>query len=443
MRMIWPVILSGGSGTRLWPLSRLETPKQLLPLVGDLTMIQATAARTADATRFHAPIIVANETHREVIGAQMAAEGIAAGELLLEPAGRNTAPAIAMAAHRVVAQDPAGLMLIMPSDHVITDGAAFLAAVERLVPFVSEGWLATFGIRATGPETGYGYIRLGNRLGAGVHAVRSFVEKPDRETAEAYLASGDYAWNGGIFLMRADRYLASLATNAPAIATAIDTAMAGARVDGHVVRPDAAAFAACPSDSIDYAVMERDDRVAVAPVDMGWSDIGSWDALWEIADRDGDGNAVRGDVILVDTVNSLIRSDGPLVSVIGLDGVSVVASRDSVMIAARGRGQDVKKIVDALAAGQRREHIDAARRDHGWGTDEVLTRADGVVVRLLTVAVGRSLVTAAAQITLICGAARLDATDLAVGAPVAADAGSHIAAVGDQPARLIAIETRS
>ena len=438
--MIWPVILSGGSGTRLWPLSRLETPKQLLPLVGDITMIQATAARTADGARFHAPIVVANEAHRRVIDEQMASQGLAAGELLLEPAGRNTAPAIAMAAHRIVAQDAAGLMLIMPSDHVIVDAAAFLAAVERLVPFVRDGWLATFGIRATGPETGYGYIRLGDRLGAGVHAVRSFVEKPDRATAEAYLASGDYAWNGGIFLMRADRYLASLAANAPAIAAAIETAMAGAAVDGNVVRPDAAAFAACPSDSIDYAVMERDDRVAVAPVDMGWSDIGSWDALWEIAERDAAGNAVRGDVILIDTVNSLVRSDGPLVSVIGLDGVSVVASRDSVMIAARGRGQDVKKIVDALAADGRREHVDAARRDHGWGTAEVLTRADGAVVRLLTVEPGRTMVADAGSLTLIAGDARLDGAELTAGMPVVVVAGARVAATGDQPARLVAIE---
>ncbi|MDO9486789.1 MAG: mannose-1-phosphate guanylyltransferase/mannose-6-phosphate isomerase [Sphingomonadaceae bacterium] len=441
--MIWPVILSGGSGTRLWPLSRLETPKQLLPLVGDLTMIQATAARTADAARFHAPIIVANESHRRVIDEQMAAEGIAAGELLLEPAGRNTAPAIAMAAHRIVARDAAGLMLIMPSDHVIIDAAAFLAAIERLVPFVRDGWLATFGIRATRPETGYGYIRLGDRLGAGVHAVRSFVEKPDRATAEAYLASGDYAWNGGIFLMRADRYLAALAANAPAIAAAIDTAMAGATVDGHVVRPDPAAFAACPSDSIDYAVMERDDRVAVAPVDMGWSDIGSWDALWEIAERDADGNAVRGDAVLVDTTNSLIRSDGPLVSVIGLDGVSVVASRDSVMIAARGRGQDVKKIVDALAADGRREHIDAARRDHGWGTEEVLTRAEAMVVRMLTIEPGRVMVASAARLTQIEGAARADEAELTAGVQVAVDAGARVTALGDQPARLIAIKVKS
>jgi mannose-1-phosphate guanylyltransferase len=413
--MIWPVILSGGSGTRLWPLSRLERPKQLLPLVGAQTMIQATAARTADPARFRPPVVVANEAHREAIAEQLTQAGTPPGALLLEPAGRNTAPAIALAAHRVAAADPVGVMLVMPSDHVIADGEAFLRAVATLLPFVNDGWLATFGIRATAPETGYGYIQFADRLGDGVHAVRRFVEKPDRATAEAYVASGDYAWNGGIFLLRADRYLAALEAHAPTIAEASAAAMRGATVDGTVVRPDAAAFARCPSDSIDYAVMEHDDRIAVAPVDMGWSDIGSWDALWEIAERDGSGNAVQGDAILVDARDCLVRSDGPLVSLVGTEGLTVVAGRDAVMVAARGRGQDVKKIVDRLAADARSEHVAAAALDRAWGREVRLTRTAETEVHLLTIEPGGTVEVEAASLTLLTGDARLDGSPLRVG----------------------------
>lgn len=435
--MIWPVILSGGAGTRLWPLSRHERPKQLLPLAGAQTMIQATAARTADPARFHAPIVVANEAHRAAIVDQLGAVGAAPEALLLEPAGRNTAPAIALAAHRIVARDPAGVMLVMPSDHVIGDSTACLRAVETLLPHVEAGWLATFGIRATAPETGYGYIQFADRLGDGVHAVRRFVEKPDRATAEAYLASGDYAWNGGIFLMRADRYLAALATHAPKIAAAVEAAMTGATTEGAAVRPDPAAFAASPSDSIDYAVMEHDDRIAVAPVDMGWSDIGSWDALWDIADRDADGNAVQGDAIVVGARDCLVRSDGPLVSLVGVDGLTVVAGRDAVMVAARGHGQDVKKIVDRLAADGRREHIDAPSLDRAWGREELLTRAGGAEVRLLTLEPGCE-VAADGQLTLLSGSATAGGTALTVGAAVMSS--GVVRNTGATPAALLALK---
>lgn len=442
--MIWPVILSGGSGTRLWPLSRLERPKQLLTLAGERTMIQATAMRTADRERFRAPIVVANEAHREAIAEQLGDVDVAPAALLLEPAGRNTAPAIALAAHHVAAVDAEGVMLVMPSDHVIANNPAFLAAVDAALPFVREGWLATFGIRAAAPETGYGYIRLGDALGDGVRRVERFVEKPDRATAEAYVASGDYAWNGGIFLMRADRYLAALAANAAPIHLAVAEAMRAATSDANVIRPDAEAFARCPSDSIDYAVMERDDRVAVVPVDMGWSDIGSWDALWDVAGRDAKGNAVEGDAILVDSGDCLVRSDGPLVSLVGVTGLTVVAGRDAVMIAGRGRGQDVKKIVDRLAADGRREHVAAARLDRPWGREDVLARLDGAEVRLLTLDPGAELRRPeATHLTLMAGTAEVSeggvVRSLVRGVQVDVPTDAVIRCRGGAPASLLAV----
>ncbi len=433
--MIWPVILSGGSGTRLWPMSRLRTPKQLLPIAGTDTMIQATVSRTGDRSRFHAPIIVANAAHRRAIIAQLDAAGIDSGELILEPAGRNTAPAIALAARRVVALDPQGMMLVMPSDHVIGDVPAFHAAIERLTPLVADGWLATFGIRASSPETGYGYIKLGERLAEGVNAVERFVEKPDYDTAQAYVASGGYTWNGGIFLMRADRYLAALARFAPGIDAAVAEAIAGAKLEGRVLRPDAEAFGRCPSDSIDYAVMERDDRVAVAPVDIGWSDIGSWDALFDIAEHDENGNAVRGDAIVVDSHDCLVRSAGPLVSLVGVSGLTVVAEHDSVLIAARGRGQDVKKIVDRLAAADRREHVDAARETHGWGSEMHLMPG----VRIVTMDAGASFTAVSARVTLLSGEVSLDGRPLVRGEQVSVEAGQQLSCDADTPSQFLAI----
>jgi mannose-1-phosphate guanylyltransferase/mannose-1-phosphate guanylyltransferase/mannose-6-phosphate isomerase len=352
-REITPVILSGGSGTRLWPLSRTGRPKQLLSLTDEATMLQLTALRTADPARFAAPLIVANAAHADQIGAQLAAIGMPAARLILEPVARNTAPAIALAAH---ALDPAALMLVMPSDHVIADTAAFRAAIEAAAPLVEQGWLATFGITPDAPETGYGYIRAGEAIGAGIHKVDRFVEKPDRATAERYLAEGRYAWNGGIFLFRADAFLAAIEHHAPAIAIAARDAFERGResADGLHFYPDAAAFATAPSDSVDYAVMEKSDRVAVAPVEMGWSDVGSWDALHGIAAKDGAGNLHHGEVLAIDTSNCLIRSDGPLVAAIGVSDLIVIATGDAVLIIPRGSSQDVKRAVEAL---KRQGHV--------------------------------------------------------------------------------------
>jgi mannose-1-phosphate guanylyltransferase/mannose-1-phosphate guanylyltransferase/mannose-6-phosphate isomerase len=344
-RRITPVILSGGSGTRLWPLSRTGRPKQLLSLTDEATMLQLTAVRTADPDRFETPIVVANAAHAGIIEDQLAATGQSGASLILEPSARNTAPAIALAA---LASDPDALLLVMPSDHVIADGNAFRAAIDAAQPVVEQGWLATFGITPDQPETGYGYIERGEEIAPGVHRVTAFVEKPDRATAERYLASGRYSWNGGIFLFSARAYLDALEAHAPAIAASAHAAMSAARREGKRLFPHAEAFAASPSDSIDYAVMEKAGKVAVVPVEMGWSDVGSWDALHAIANCDEAGNAHHGEVLAIDTSNCLIRSDGPLVAAVGVKDLIIIATGDAILIMPRGSSQEVKRAVEAL-----------------------------------------------------------------------------------------------
>ncbi|RIA35550.1 mannose-1-phosphate guanylyltransferase/mannose-1-phosphate guanylyltransferase/mannose-6-phosphate isomerase [Hephaestia caeni] len=341
-----PVILSGGSGTRLWPMSRPECPKQLLALTADETMLQLTVRRTQDAAHFDAPIVVANAHHADQVEAQLGAVGASAQALVLEPAGRNTAPAIALAA--LAAGGGPAPLLVMPSDHVITDVAAFHRAIEAALPLVNDGWLVTFGITPDAPETGYGWIAQGQAIVPGVHRVERFVEKPPRDRAEAMLAAGGHYWNGGIFLFRADMFLGALAVHAPDMLAACRQAMDRAARVGSRIMPDTEAFAACPADSIDYAVMEKADRVAVVPVSMGWSDVGSWDALHLLSECDGAGNAHRGTVLSIDSTNCLVRSDGPRIALVGVEDLIVVASGDDVLIVPRGRSQDVKKLIEAM-----------------------------------------------------------------------------------------------
>ena len=336
---ITPVILSGGAGTRLWPMSRAEQPKQFLPLTAADTMFELTLARVRDAACFDPPIIVAGAGHAALVDAQLAASGVAAAAVILEPCARNTAPAIALAA---LAAEPQAALLIMPSDHVITDQAAFDRAIAAALPMLDDGWFVTFGITPTGPETGYGYIAVGDVLGGGVHKVSRFVEKPNAARAADMIASGDHVWNGGIFLFRADMLLGALAVHAPEMLAAAQSAMAGARRDGLHIHPDADAFAASPADSIDYAVMEKADRVAVVPVSMGWSDVGSWDALYEL------GGASNGGGVAIDVADCLIRSDGIRIHAVGISDLIIVASGNDILILPRGQSQRVKDVVTAI-----------------------------------------------------------------------------------------------
>lgn len=343
---IIPVILSGGAGSRLWPMSRPEMPKQMLPLTTNHTMFQLTAQRTHNHERFDAPIIVANAMHGDIVAAQLRAVAVSPQAILLETIGRNTAPAIALAA--IAAGGGDAPMLVMPSDHVITDVDAFHAAIQRALPLVRDHWLITFGIDPLSPETGYGWIKSGPEISLGVHEVAHFVEKPPLDRAEAMLAAGNHYWNGGIFLFRADAYLAALGIFEPAMLAAARRAMSLATRDGNRVTPDAEAFAASPSQSIDYAVMEKADRVAVVPVSMGWSDVGSWDALHALSDCDAAGNGCEGDVVMLDSSNCLVRSDGIRIALLGMTDMIVVASGNDVLIIPRGRSQEVKRLIEAM-----------------------------------------------------------------------------------------------
>lgn len=353
--MIVPVILSGGSGTRLWPMSTADRPKQFLALTGDATMLQLTCRRCFDPARFAAPIIVGNARHAGMVVEQLEAIGISRMTIILEPAARNTAPAIALAA--LEAGSGGTLLLVMPSDHVIADEAAFLAAVDAASPAACEGWLVTFGITPTHAETGYGYIEMSDEAvgEGGARRAARFVEKPPLADAEAMVAGGRHLWNAGIFLFRADAYLDALGQFASDMLAAVRQSHDQARRDGNHVHPDADAFTAAPSDSIDYAVMERAEHVAVMPVSCGWSDLGSWDALHAIGGQDAAGNQIVGDVVAENVTNVLIRSDGVSVAISGVSDIIVIASGNDVLILPRGQSQDVKRI---LAAHQRRKQAE-------------------------------------------------------------------------------------
>ncbi len=347
---ITPVILSGGSGTRLWPLSTADRPKQFLALTDAQTMFQLTAARCHDPERFAAPIVVGNGRHADMIEQQLRDIGLSAGTVILEPAARNTAPAIALAAIEAGGGDT--LLLVMPSDHVIADAQAFQTAVAQAAAAARDGWLVTFGIKPSGPETGYGYIEMNDVPlgGSGLAVARRFVEKPDIEKARAMLAHGHHVWNAGIFLMRADRYLDALDAFEPAMLAAVRQAHIGGSRSGRRMQPQAEAFGAAASVSVDYAVMERSDNVAVMPLDCGWSDIGSWDALADTSLPDPSGSVLRGDVLSHASGNIMVHAEGVRVHLHGVEDLIVVASGGEVVIMKRGASQDMRAVVDAARA---------------------------------------------------------------------------------------------
>ena len=341
--LIHPVILCGGSGTRLWPRSRAVRPKPFLPLIGDGTLFEQTTARCAAEAGFAAPLVVTGTAHLGQVEAQLA--GDAGARVIVEPAARNTAAAIALAALRLPED---AVMLVCPSDHHIADTAAFQAAAQAAAGLARQGWLVAFGIAATNPETGFGYLHRGEPIGESGYKVARFVEKPDLARAQDFLADGGYAWNGGIFAFRAGTFLAELAAHRPAIAAGARAAVAAGHEDGRRFHPDSAAFAAIDSESVDYAVMENTAHAAMVPAAMGWSDIGSWDALHGARGGDADGNSVIGRADLVDCRNVLVETDGPRVSVIGLEDVVVVVDGDEVLVTTRAGAQKVGKLSGAI-----------------------------------------------------------------------------------------------
>jgi mannose-1-phosphate guanylyltransferase/mannose-6-phosphate isomerase len=390
---VYPVILSGGGGTRLWPVSRAALPKQLLALNGERTMIQDTVQRAA-VPGAAAPILICSESHRFLVAEQMQQIGVTPKAIVLEPFGRNTAPAAAIGALLVARDDPDGIVLLLSSDHVVTDEDAFRAAVASASAAARQGYIAVFGMKPDSPDTGYGYIQRGGDvagLPAGVHAVKRFAEKPDRATAEGYLASGDHDWNGGMFMVRADVLLDELRRHEPGLVEACAATLAASTNDLDFVRLDSAAFATAKDISIDYAVMERTDKAVVVPCDIGWSDVGAWSALWSLQKRDGNGNVIQGDVIIHDSQGSFVRSDNCLTALVGVKDLVVVVTDDAVLVADKHRAQDVKAIADQLKRTNRSELTEHKVVFRPWGSYQGIDEGEGYQVKQIVVKPGGRL----------------------------------------------------
>ena len=390
---IHPVILSGGVGTRLWPMSRALEPKQMLPLASDLTLLQETVLRVADGDRFETPLVICNDRHRFMVAAQLGGLGAGGRAVVVEPEGRNTAPAAAVAATMLGAEDPDALLLVLPSDHVVADVAAFHAAVDRAAEAARAGALVTFGIAPSGPETGYGYIKQGGLLNGveGCYRIDRFVEKPERALAERCLSDGGWWWNSGMFLFAAARYLEELRRLRPEMAAACRDAVRHACAGRDFFSLDERAFAAVVAESIDYAVMEHTTTAAVVPMDVGWSDIGAWPALWELAARDDRGNVMIGDVRARGVRNSYLRSEGPLLAAVGVEDMVIVATRDAVLAVPRGKAQEVKSLVEGLKAEGRPEYSAHPIVRRPWGCYQTLDAGHRFQVKRITVDPGAKL----------------------------------------------------
>jgi mannose-1-phosphate guanylyltransferase/mannose-1-phosphate guanylyltransferase/mannose-6-phosphate isomerase len=387
--MLHPVLLCGGYGTRLWPLSRTALPKQFLPLLSKHSLLQDTLKRLNGLKDQTAPIVLCNDVHRFLVADQLAEIGVTPAALVIEPIPRNTAPAVAMAAFHALKRDKDAQLLVLSSDHAVNDVPAFHAAIAKARESASAGYLTTFGVVPDKAETGYGYIECGEKMPSGAHAVKRFVEKPNAELAKEFVADSNFLWNSGTFLFSAAQFLEELKAYAPDVYASAEKALDNAHVDLEFLRVEESSFSASPSISIDYAVMEHTTKAAVVPVEMGWSDVGSYASLWEVEEKDTEGNVARGDVSFFDSKNCYVNAEKQIVAVLGLEDVVVVSTPDAILVTKRERSQDVKQIVDSFKAQGRTEHETHTKVFRPWGYYEGVDRGERFQVKQLVVKPGQ------------------------------------------------------